>query len=114
MANFLEDKRPEKIERAFLVGVQTKSMAAGEGAELLEELTELVENLKLTVVRTELVQLRVATPATLLGSGKTKELIELAKAEGCHVIVFDEALTPEVVAEAEKVEGVKTVTALGF
>ena len=94
MANFLEDKRPEKIERAFLVGVQTKSMAAGEGAELLEELTELVENLKLTVVRTELVQLRVATPATLLGSGKTKELIDLAKAEGCHVIVFDEALTP--------------------
>jgi len=94
MANFLEDKRPEKIERAFLVGVQTKAMAEGEGAELLEELTELVENLKLTVVRKELVQLRVATPATLLGSGKTKELIELAKSEGCHVIVFDEALTP--------------------
>ena len=84
MANFLEDKRPEKIERAFLVGVQTKDMAAGEGAELLDELAELVENLKLTVVRSELVQLRTATPATLLGSGKTKELIELAKADRLH------------------------------
>ena len=30
------------------------------------------------------------------------------------LLSLDEALTPEVVAEAEKVEGVKTVTALGF
>src|SRR5258708_770859 len=94
MANFLEDKRPAQIERAFLVGVQTKDMAPGEGEELLAELGELVENLKLTIVRRTLVALRTPTPATLLGSGKAAELIELAKADGAQVIVFDEALTP--------------------
>jgi GTP-binding protein HflX len=94
MANFLEDKRPKKIERAFLVGVQTKDMALGEGEELLAELGELVENLHLTVVRRTLITLRTPTPATLLGSGKVAELIELAKADAADVIVFDEALTP--------------------
>jgi GTP-binding protein HflX len=94
MANFLEDKRPAKIERAFLVGVQTKDMAPGEGEELLAELGELVENLKLKIVRSTLITLRTPTPATLLGSGKVAELIELAKADGAEVIVFDEALTP--------------------
>ncbi len=94
MANFLEDKRPQKIERAFLVGVQTKDMALGEAEELLAELGELVENLKLTVVRSTLIVLRTPTPATLLGSGKVAELIELAKADDADVIVFDEALTP--------------------
>ena len=43
MADFLETK--PKPQRAFLVGVQTNDMPAGEGEELLAELTELVENL---------------------------------------------------------------------
>jgi GTP-binding protein HflX len=94
MADFLDTKRPAKLERAFLLGVQTAEMPAGEGAELLAELTELVENLRITVARAELVQLRAPTPALLLGSGKAKELCELAKAEGADVIVFDEALSP--------------------
>ena len=83
-----------KLERAFLIGVQTPKMPPGEGAELLTELTELVENLRLTVTRATLVALRRPTPATLLGSGKTTELIEQAKADGADVIVIDEALTP--------------------
>jgi D-3-phosphoglycerate dehydrogenase len=37
-----------------------------------------------------------------------------AGGEAVLLLSLDEALTPEVVAEAEKVEGVKTVTALGF
>ena len=37
MADFLTDK-PTKLERAFLIGVQTHSMAAGEADELLLEL----------------------------------------------------------------------------
>ena len=80
MADFLEDKRPEKLERAFLVGVQTADMADGEGAELLLELQELVENLRLTVTRSTLVNLRTPTPKFLLGSGKAQELVEQAKA----------------------------------
>ena len=79
MADFLTDK-PTNLQRALLVGVQTDKMADGEAAELLLELKELVENLGIVVARSELVKLRRATPALLLGSGKTTELIELAKA----------------------------------
>src|SRR5690349_15336416 len=93
MADFLTDK-PAKLERAFLVGVQTSDMKDGEAAELLLELNELVENLGIVVTRTELVNLRRPTPALLLGSGKAQELVDLAKGENADVIVFDEALSP--------------------
>jgi len=94
MADFLDSNRPAKLERAFLVGVQTTGMAPSEGAELLLELRELVENLRLTITQSVLVQLRSPTPAFLLGSGKVTELVELAKADGANVIVVDEALSP--------------------
>jgi GTP-binding protein HflX len=93
MADFLTDK-PSKLERAFLVGVQTDKMAEGEGAELLLELKELVENLRIAVTRTELINLRRPTPALLLGSGKAEQIVAQAKADNADVIVFDEALSP--------------------
>jgi len=83
-----------EAQRAFLIGVQTPDMPAGEGNELLAELTELVENLQLSVVRTTLVQLRRGSPALLVGKGKADELVALAKSDGADVIVFDAALSP--------------------
>ena len=94
MADFLESARANKLENAFLIGVQTSRMVAGEAAELLLELTELVENLRLKVVKATLVNLRMRTPSLLLGSGKAAELVAEAKAAGADVIVFDEALSP--------------------
>lgn len=93
MADFLESKSTQ-LERAFLIGVQTPDMPAGEGEELLAELRELVENLGLVVTRAVLVNLRSPTPATLLGSGKTSELIELAHEDEADLIVIDETLSP--------------------
>ena len=58
MADLLTEK-PQKLERALLVGVQTDKMADGEAAELLLELQELVENLRIGVTRTVLVNLRL-------------------------------------------------------
>ena len=52
MADFLTDK-PSQLNRAFLVGVQTDKMAPGEGEELLLELKELVENLRIEVTHAE-------------------------------------------------------------
>jgi GTPase len=74
-----DPNRPATLERAYLVGVQTHDMPAGEGAELLLELRELVKNLGLAVTRSTLVNLRQPTPKLLLGSGKTEELIAQAK-----------------------------------
>jgi GTPase len=97
MADFL-DSVPEterkRCNRAMLIGVQRADMAPGEAAELLRELEELVENLHIGVVATELVNLRQPTPATLMGSGKTDELIARAKELECDLIVIDEALSP--------------------
>ncbi len=108
MADFLTDK-PAKLERAFLVGVQTSQMAAGEAVELLAELKELVENLRIAVTRTELVNLRRATPSLLLGSGKAQELVNLAQADGADVIVFDEALSPAQQRNWEELSGLAVI-----
>jgi GTP-binding protein HflX len=108
MADFLTDK-PAKLERAFLVGVQTNDMKPGEAAELLAELRELVENLRITVTRTELVNLRRPTPSLLLGSGKAEEIIALAKADDADVIVFDEALSPAQQRNWEELSGMAVI-----
>src|SRR4051812_15081589 len=109
MADFLDETRPEKLERAFLVGVQTSDMRDDEGAELLLELKELVENLRLTVTHAELVNLRRPTPALLLGSGKAAELVAQAKADGADVIVFDEALSPAQQRNWEELSGLAVI-----
>lgn len=109
MADFLDTPANTKLERAFLVGVQTSDMEPGEAAELLSELRELVENLKLTVTQSVLVNLRTATPALLLGSGKAAEIAEQAKAEGADVIVFDEALSPAQQRNWEKLSGLAVI-----
>ncbi|OAM87752.1 GTPase HflX [Termitidicoccus mucosus] len=98
MADFLTETPStddtKRCERAFLVGIQTPQMIPGEGAELLDELHELVENLGIAIVGRELVNLRSATPATLLGKGKTGEIIAAARAIDSDLIVIDETLTP--------------------
>src|SRR4051812_43816842 len=108
MADFLTDK-PNKLDRAYLVGVQTDKMEEGEGAELLLELKELVENLRIAVTRTTLVNLRRPNPALLLGSGKAEEIIAEAKADGADVIVFDEALSPAQQRNWEEMSGLAVI-----
>lgn len=105
MAEFLDETSStdsKRCERAFLVGVQTAEMAPGEAAELLAELHELVENLRIGVVGRELVNLRRPTPATLVGSGKTDEIIAAAKALDADLIVFDDRLSPSQQRNWEK------------
>lgn len=92
MADFLTDQKV--VQRAYLVGLQTPRMTAGEGAELLGELEELVQNLGIQIVRSTLVSLREPQPKFLLGSGKAAELIAEAKELGADVIIVDEELSP--------------------
>ncbi|MCC5022443.1 MAG: GTPase HflX [Candidatus Synoicihabitans palmerolidicus] len=99
MADFLDNtaqtkEDPLQVERAFLVGVQTASMSAHEAEELVVELTELVENLGITVVGRIIVKLRQPNPAFLVGRGKVDEIIGEARLLACDVVVFDEGLSP--------------------
>ena len=107
MADFLPTL--PKAQRAFLIGVQTQEMPAGEGQELLAELTELVENLSLSVVRTTLVKLRAPSPALYLGKGKSEELAAQAKEDGAEVIVFDSALSPAQQRNWEELAGMAVI-----
>ena len=108
MADFLNDEK--KVSRALLVGVQTPDMKPGEGAELLEELQELVENLGLAISRTILVTLRDRQqPKFLIGSGKAAELMKQAKEDGADVIVMDEELSPAQQRNWEEESGLAVI-----
>ena len=112
MSDFLNETpstESKRCDRAFLVGVQTARMPDGEAAELLTELHELVENLHIGVVGRELVNLRKPTPATLLGSGKTEEIIAAAKAVNADLIVFDDTLSPAQQRNWEKISEIAVI-----
>jgi len=113
MADFLDNtpqSDPNRCERALLVGVHTQTMRAGEAEELLDELRELVENLQISVVHRELVTLRgKPIPATLLGSGRTDQIITLAKHLDCDLIVIDESLSPAQQRNWEKLSGIAVI-----
>jgi len=96
-------------QRAFLVGLQTPQMPAGEGGELLAELHELVENLGFSVVQSTLIALREPTPAFLVGRGKAEELAGRARAESADLIVFDENLSPAQQRNWEKLSGLVVI-----
>ena len=99
----------KKCERAFLVGVQAPGMKPGEARELLDELRELVENLHIGIVAEELVNLRALNAATLLGSGKTQEIITAARAAQADLIVIDEPLSPAQQRNWEKESGIAVI-----
>lgn len=112
MADFLTtttDVDPNRCERAYLVGVQTTAMPDGEGQELLGELTELVENLQIGVVSSELINLRAPNPATLIGSGRTEQIIAQAKGLDCDLIVIDESLSPAQQRNWEELSGLAVI-----
>jgi GTP-binding protein HflX len=112
LSDFLDNtpkKDPKRVERAYLVGVQTPQMAPGEAVELLAELQELVENLGIAVVGTTLVNLRSPSPATLVGSGKVDEIIGAARLLECDVIVFDETLGPAQQRNWEKLAEIAVI-----
>jgi GTP-binding protein HflX len=107
MADFLPTL--PKAQRAFLVGVQTTDMPEGEAEELLLELTELVENLGMAIVRAALVKLRNPSPALYVGTGKAEELIATAKECGAEVIIFDSALSPAQQRNWEELAGMAVI-----
>ena len=88
------EETQKKVTRALIIGVQLPDMLPHEGATLLDELKELVENLGIEVVDSVLVRLREANSHFLIGSGKTLEIMEHGRQLGCDVIVIDEDLSP--------------------
>ena len=69
--------------------------------------------LDLEVTRSELVPLRQKVPATLLGSGKAKELGLALEAEPAELVVVDAALTPVQQRNLERIWKTKVIDRTG-
>jgi GTP-binding protein HflX len=86
--------KPQHVENAFLIGAYFDRRRKEEAQALLDELGELVRTLGITIVGCQLVFAREPTARYLIGSGKTKELTDQAKALGADCIVWDNELSP--------------------
>ena len=87
-------EKPRKVERAFLVSVITRKEEEESAVSLLGELSELVENLSISVVAQSIVRTRKTYPGHILGKGKCQEIDEQVKDLRCDVIIFDNEITP--------------------
>lgn len=95
-------QKPEMVERALLVRFYFDSHEADESASLLAELGELVSTLGIEVVDSVLSMPREMKKKFLCGTGKAAEIVELARAHECDVIVFDNNLFPSQQREWER------------
>jgi GTPase len=95
-------EKPDMVERALLVRLYFDARDEDESESLLEELAELVKTLGITVVETVLARSREMHKKLLCGTGKAAEIVELARAHECDVIVIDNGLAPSQQREWEK------------
>lgn len=95
-------EKPEMVERALLVRFYFDQREAEESESLLIELSELVKTLGIEVVESALPKCREMHKKFLCGTGKAQEMVDLARAHECDVIVIDNGLAPSQQREWEK------------
>ena len=95
-------QKPEMVERALLVRFCFDPREMDEAESLLEELGELVKTLGIEVVDSVLARCRDMHKKLLCGTGKADEVVSLARAHDCDVIVIDNGLAPSQQREWEK------------
>jgi GTP-binding protein HflX len=95
-------QKPEMVERALLVRFCFDPREIDEAESLLEELGELVKTLGIEVVDSVLARCRDMHKKLLCGTGKADEIVSLARAHDCDVIVIDNGLAPSQQREWEK------------
>lgn len=90
-------------ETALLVGIELKSQpGAFSIADSLAELAQLAATAGMVVVGQTYQRIAEPNPATLIGSGKLAEIIDLRTELGASAILFDEELNPRQQREIEK------------
>ncbi|MBK1881864.1 GTPase HflX [Luteolibacter pohnpeiensis] len=95
-------QKPDMVERALLVRIYFDQREESEAESLLEELGELVSTLGIEVAESVLYRSREMHKKLLCGTGKAAEIVELARAHECDVIVIDNGLAPSQQREWEK------------
>lgn len=92
-----------RVQRAFLITVQTPEMNTVDVERSLAELALLTGTAGSETVDDEIVRRDRLDPATFIGSGKAEELAALTTALDIDVVVFDNALTPAQQRNLQKI-----------
>jgi GTP-binding protein HflX len=90
-------------QKALLVGVSTRGEGVSETERSLAELSLLVDTAGADPVDSELVRRDAIDPALFIGSGKARELADLARAGDIDAVVFDNPLTPAQQRNLQKI-----------
>ncbi|MFZ2486487.1 MAG: GTPase HflX [Anaerolineae bacterium] len=99
--NYFYPDQPQ--ETALLVGVELRSQPGRFSVgDSLDELAQLASTAGMRVVGQTYQRIATPNPATLIGSGKLAEIIELRAELGASAILFDEELSPRQQREIEK------------
>ncbi|MEQ8840369.1 MAG: GTPase HflX [Acidimicrobiales bacterium] len=92
-------------ERIVLVGVTRDGEDSHDTDASLDELALLVDTAGADAVERVHQNRMSPDPATFIGSGKAKEVREIAEAVDCDTVVFDDELTPAQQFNLEKILG---------
>ena len=95
-------EKPEKTERALLVGIGMPGESRRERAALLAELVDLVENLGIGIVESRVEYTRELQAKYLCGIGKAEEIRALTEELRADCLIFDNLLSPSQQREWEK------------
>ncbi len=105
------EKRDYRATSAILVGICMDGASPDEVEVSMDELERLLDTAG-GVCRARLVQNKeTPDPRTLIGSGKVRELSELAKNEEAELVVFDTELSPSQIRNLEEAmeDGVRVI-----
>jgi GTPase len=103
LKSFLHETSKRKIkQRAVLVGIYKKSDKPLVDEEPLDELASLCRTAGAVIVGRMSQYVERFSPATLMGSGKVAELVDLVRTEKADIVVFDTILAPSQQVNLEK------------
>ena len=93
MIDIASDSR-KKVERALLIGIRAPEETDAEVYEHLDELADLVRNLDIVPLEPLVVNLHTVMPQYYVGSGKAREIAQIAQECEADCLIFDTPLTP--------------------
>ncbi|HEV3209501.1 MAG TPA: GTPase HflX, partial [Chthoniobacterales bacterium] len=102
-------EKPNRVEKALLVGVFKDAVQKQDAESLLDELNSLVSTLGIPVAESLLVRVTGPSPRYFVGSGKAEEIFSRSKRIGADVIIFDNELSPAQQRNLESLVGVAVI-----
>src|SRR4029077_4769872 len=102
-------EKPNRVEKALLVGVFKDTVQKQDAESLLDELNSLVNTLGIPVAESLLVRVAEPSPRYFVGSGKAEEIFSRSKHIGADVIIFDNELSPAQQRNLESLVGISVI-----